>query len=61
MLTIIKIILFCVHGCFPCLYVFALYMGSIHKGQKKMSDSLELELRMAVSCHMGAGNGSWAP
>ena len=29
---------------------------SAHGGQKQVSNSLELELQMVVSCHVGAGN-----
>lgn len=31
-------------------------MYSYHRGQKKALDSLELEIQVAMSHHMGAGN-----
>jgi hypothetical protein len=39
---------FHVHWCFACIYV---YVG--------VSEPLELELQIVVSCHVGAGNGTW--
>jgi hypothetical protein len=36
------------------MWVFGVY--SAHRGQKRASESLELELQMAVSCHVSAGN-----
>ena len=36
--------------------VFVDYMCSTHRGQKRASDSLELELQKGVSCHVAAGN-----
>lgn len=46
------IFLFYVYGCFACM----LYMYAWCSGQKRVLDSLELELKTAVSCHVGAGN-----
>ena len=58
------------HGCFLLfnffeMYIFLFYymnvlpvcMSVYHMcgGQKRASDSLELELHTVVSCHMGAG------
>lgn len=43
-----------------CLcYIYVPCMCSAQGGQKMMSDSLELELRLAVKCHMGAKKQSW--
>lgn len=33
-----------------------MHMPGAQGGQKMMSDPLELELLMVVSCHVGAGN-----
>lgn len=41
-LSFVKIYLFYVCGCFACMHVCA------HKGQKRVSDFLQLELQMAV-------------
>jgi hypothetical protein len=37
-----------------CLYPKCVV--SVYKGQRQISDLLELELRTAVSCHESAGN-----
>jgi hypothetical protein len=39
-------------ACMPVHYVSAWICG----GQKKASDSLEMEVLATVSCHVGAGN-----
>ncbi|ERE86084.1 hypothetical protein H671_2g4739, partial [Cricetulus griseus] len=41
--------------CFAFMYVFIQQGYSIHKGQKKVSDPLGLELQMVLSCNVGAG------
>jgi hypothetical protein len=38
------------------MYVCALHACSANGGQKRASDPLELELKMAVSHHVGAEN-----
>jgi hypothetical protein len=38
-----------------CMYVCTCMLGA-HRSQKRTSDSLELELQMFVSHHVGAGN-----
>ena len=43
---------FYVYGCFACMYVSALCM----QGQKRVLDSLGLELQMAVSHDVGDAN-----
>lgn len=35
--------------CAPCVYI-------AHRNQKRASDTLDLELPMAVGCHVGAGS-----
>ena len=42
------------------MYVCASHVCSAHESQKRASGLLELELQMAVSCYMGAGNQTWA-
>lgn len=37
------------YGCFTCMYVCVLHVDSTHKGQKRASDPLGLELQMLVS------------
>lgn len=49
-------ILFCVYGCLAYVYACASYMYSAHGGQKRASDSLELESAMVVSCHVSTEN-----
>lgn len=48
-------ILFYVYGCCACMYVFAPHVCSVLKGQKRVSDPLELELELVVSHQMDAG------
>lgn len=36
-------------------------VSGTHKGQKRASDSLELQLQMLVSLHVGTGNRTWVP
>lgn len=38
--------------CFPCMYVGVPHACSVHRGQKRESDSLELELHRVESCYM---------
>jgi hypothetical protein len=47
-----------VSECFACIYVCVLYAYSTHRDQRRVSDPLELELQLSVSCHVGAGNGT---
>lgn len=42
---------------FTCMYVFVPCMCSSCRGQKRVSDCLELELR-CVSCHVGSRTGT---
>lgn len=44
------------YGSFVCTYVCTMCMPGTYGCQKRASDSLELPLQMAVSCHVGAGN-----
>lgn len=46
--------------CFPCIYVYTVFMPGTHMGQKRGMDSLALELTYVVNIYMGAGNGTWA-
>jgi hypothetical protein len=49
--------LFCFYGCFACIYVSApTYVSGTSGGQKRALGSLEQELKIAASHHMGAGN-----
>lgn len=41
-----------VYECFPCMYIWAPPACNAYVDQKK--ESLELELQIPVSCHMGA-------
>jgi hypothetical protein len=34
------------------------HMHGAHRGQKRAPDSLELELQVALSCHVGAAEGA---
>lgn len=43
---------------FPFIYFY--FMPNVHGGQKRTLDPLKLELRMAVSQHLSAGNQIWA-
>jgi hypothetical protein len=47
---------FYVCGHFANMYVCAPHVCSAHGNQKKVSDSLELELQTVVNLHVGAGN-----
>lgn len=40
----------------PTVCMCAVYVLSTHRGQKRVSDPLELDLQMAVSHYVGAGN-----
>lgn len=40
----------------PCMHICEPYAHSILSGQEKVSDPLELELRIVMICHVGAGN-----
>lgn len=48
---ILHVCLFCLHGCL-CIT----YMTGAGGGQKRVSDFLELDLLMAASCQLSAGN-----
>lgn len=53
----LSFLLLYVYGCkYVCLCTTC--MSGAHGGQK-VSDPLELESQMLVSCHMGSGNGTW--
>lgn len=41
------------------LVISALRVYSALRGQKMVSDPLELELKMVVHCHVGTGNQIW--
>lgn len=47
---------FCLHVC-----ICTVCMHGAHWGQKKPSESLELELEMAVNDHVGSRNWTWVP
>jgi hypothetical protein len=47
--------MFCLHVCLCIMFV-----SGVHRGQKRVSDLLELELEIVASCHVGAGNQTWA-
>ena len=56
--TLKKFFLFCFFACrYVCMCPMHMFGGL--RGQKKAWDSLELELQMLVSCHVGAGNQTW--
>ena len=42
-----------VYECFACIYICAPVEYSVQGGQRRVSDSLELESEMAVSHHGG--------
>lgn len=44
-----------VYGCFACVYICVLCVCSAHGGRKRVSEPLELELQVFVSCPEGAG------
>ena len=46
---------FYVYKYFACMSLCLTYMPGTYKGQKRLWNPLELELQMAVSCHVGAG------
>lgn len=48
--------LFHVYGCSASTLVYVLCVCSIHRGQKMVSDVLELDLQMVVNSHMDVGN-----
>lgn len=41
------------------MYVCALQTWGARRGQKKVSDTLELEFSKGVSCHLGVENQTW--
>lgn len=43
-------------GCFLCMYANTQYLCMVHGGQKRVPNSLKLELQMIVSCYVGPGN-----
>lgn len=44
------------HGYFPCMYVCVSHVYSDCRGQRMVSDPLNLELQMVASHHVGAEN-----
>ena len=40
------------------MYVCIMPVCSVHSGQKRVSDILELELQRVVNRHVGVGNGT---
>ena len=48
--------LMCMNILPACVYICVSHVCSDHKGQKRASDFLGLKLKMAVNCHIGAGN-----
>jgi hypothetical protein len=40
----------------PCMRICASHAFSEFSGQKRVLDTLELELQMVASCHVSAGN-----
>lgn len=57
----IYLFLFYVFKCFACMYISTPYVCSAPRDQKKVSDPLELELGMAVSCHVGTWETNLGP
>lgn len=45
-----------VYGCFACMNVCATCASTARAGWKTASDTLELELRKIISCHVGVRN-----
>lgn len=43
-------------GVLPTWCLYTICMSGIHRGQKKASDPLELELEKIVSCHIHVGS-----
>lgn len=39
-----------------CMFICASHACSVHGGQKKVLDPLEMELKVVVNCHVSAGN-----
>jgi hypothetical protein len=52
----IFIIFFHVYGYFVWLYVCVPHVPCAYRGQKRVSDLMELELQISVSHHVDAGN-----
>ena len=54
----IKMFSFYVYGYFTFMYVVVHIMcvPVAHRSNTKVKDLLELEIKIVVSCHMGAGN-----
>lgn len=48
------------YGLFACMFVYMPHACSVQEGQERASD-LELELKMVVTCGMGAENPSQIP
>lgn len=48
--------LFYVNECFVCMCVYLPHGNSAQSGQKRVSDTLELELQTIVSQYVGARN-----
>lgn len=49
------------YECFICMHVWAPSIHTACSGQKKISDPLELEWKMAVRHHVGTENKIWVP
>ena len=48
----------CEYVCiYACMCITSVH--GVHRGQKKVSDPMGLELQMVVSHHMVTGNGTW--
>lgn len=44
-----------------CVYVYNMHACLSEEGKKKLSESLELESQLIVSCHLDAGNWTRGP
>lgn len=53
-------LILCVCGCFVCMHTCVPYVYSGLRGQKMVSDALELELQTGVSSRVSAGNQTQA-
>ena len=42
-----------------CMTMYCVGVPGAHRGQKRASDPLELELQMVVSHQVGSRNGTW--
>lgn len=39
-----------------CMFICASHACSVHGGQKRVLDPLEMELKVVMNCHVSAGN-----